>query len=428
MMTNIQRLKGTEIQNGQLVNANDINAELDQVVNKANELDDAVYQNKTFTGNKIFNGSTVFQQASTFNAGITLQNAPVVQSQLIHWGGTENNASSSVFEVNPPYAPVPLPDGYTVAFRVQDTPSNQATLNVKVGANASMPLVKDDGQRIRGLEVVNGETLVVIKSGTQFVRVGASQLPTAYMQLPIPEYVDGTTVRVYGWCAIRLANNQEDIEFLQTANISTATVGLNGLETGTVASNTWYTLKALRSLDGTSAGFVLGTASSNNDVTLGATVYKARRLPLTVRTDANGAILPFVVAGGWPYQPDIRYTTVKTGAYTTKLATEADTRILIAGTPNPTDPVTVACGAYVPTVSRIAHLCFQGVGGGGAQLYVLSAHDDNANTGYSLWNDPSNAVDRHYLSVALDGSRNIRYKATGGSWTVSVMGYTITTV
>jgi hypothetical protein len=253
-------------------------------------------------------------------------------------------------------------------------------------------------------------------------------LPTGYLFCPIPEYVDGNTVAMNGWFAARSSGNQRDIEFLSNTNVSTAITGLNGLETGVVAANTWYTLKAVRTYDNSSQGFVWSLNNSSADVTLGGTVYRVRALPFTVRTDANAVILPFVVAGGWPYQPEIRYTTVKTGAYTTKLATEADTRVLINGGGNWPNASTVACSSYVPSVSRIAHLALQGVGGGGAQFYLLSQHDADANTGMSQWNDPSIAQDRLYMTAYLDATRSFRYKTTGGGWTVAVLGYTITTI
>jgi hypothetical protein len=51
-MTNIQRLKSNTIQNGLLINADDFNVELDQLLNKANELDDAVYDSMGRHGNR----------------------------------------------------------------------------------------------------------------------------------------------------------------------------------------------------------------------------------------------------------------------------------------------------------------------------------------------------------------------------------------
>jgi hypothetical protein len=426
MMTNIQRLKTDGIQNGQLINADDVNAELNQLVNKANELDDAVYQNKTFTGNKTFNGTALFQQGVTLNSTLTLEGETVSQSQLVHWGGLDTGATTNIFEVSPPFAPVPLTDGYTVAFKVQGTPSTSAALSLKVGANAALPLLKDDGVPVLGMETSHNEVIMAIRNGTSFTRLGSLSLPAGYLSVPVPEYVDGTTVAMNGWCAVKSAGNQRDIEFTASALVSTATVGLNGLEAGVVAPNTWYTLKAVRSYDATSQGYVWSLNNSTADVTVGGTVYRVRALPFTVRTDANGAILPFAVVGGWPYQPEIRYTTVKTGFYTTKLATEADTRVLVNGSGGWPNPMTVACGSFVPSVARVAHLALQGTGGGGAQFYLLSQHDADANTGVSQWNDPSVAQHRLYMSTLLDSSRSFRYKTTGGGWTVAVMGYTIT--
>ncbi len=76
MMSNIQRLRQGQMQNGQLVNADDLNAEIDQLLNQSNTHDDLLLQNSTLTGNKVFaNSATVnqnltVQQTAQFNQSV----------------------------------------------------------------------------------------------------------------------------------------------------------------------------------------------------------------------------------------------------------------------------------------------------------------------------------------------------------------------
>jgi hypothetical protein len=428
MMSNIQRQKANAIQNGQLINADDLNVEFDQLVNKANELDDAIYQNKTLTGNKVFNGATAFQQSVSMNGSLTLEGAELKQSQQHHWAGDETGSNADIFQVDPDYAPTPLTDGYTVVFKVSGKPTATGTLSVAVGSNAALPLFKTSGGRVTGGHVADGELIVAKKLGDRFIHMNAERLPTRYMNVPIPEYFNGTTLRMTGWAAMKSADGREDIEFFLPSStvISTSTVGLNGLVSGPVSSSVWYYLKGAKSVDGTQAGYVLDTQLyDDNNITMNGVEYMVRRLPIAFRTQANGQMIPFTVTGGWPYQPRIEYTTGLTGFQqaATPTGTEVDLRVLIAGTASTNTLVT--CGALIPPTARVAHLCISGEGSQGT-LHLTTPHDGTGNRGQTFWNNPSLEANHYETTLLTDGARRFTYRSVGGAWYVTVRGYTTT--
>jgi hypothetical protein len=294
MMTNIQRLKSNTIQNGLLINADDLNVELNQLVNKANELDDALYQNKTLTGNKTFNGSATFQQDVTLNGTLTLN----ASRQLLQWGNTETGTSKNVFEISPTYAPNPLPEGYLVSFKVNETPDLGTALSLKVGANTALPIVKKQGQALTGQAVVHGEVLTVQKVGSCFWQVGAVTLPLGYLHTPVPRYVSARTINLNGEALGRSQSGLRDLGVNGNITINMDTTGLNGLApTSVLSPNTWYYLYLVDSGSSTtpSAGYVLHSASGTTNFTIATLDYHARQLPLAVKTDASSNLVPFKI-------------------------------------------------------------------------------------------------------------------------------------
>ncbi len=305
-MTNIQRLKSDTIQNGLLINADDFNVELDQLLNKTNELDDAVYQNKTFTGNKTFNGTTAFQQDVTVNGNLNLSG----NRQMIQWAGIETGASKHIFEVSPSYLPTPLPDGYTVSFKINETPDAWQPLSVKIGTNTALPLLKKGGQPVAGHTVVHGETITVQKIESAFYQVGGATLPLGYVHAPVPQYVSARTISVNGDAVARSANTLRDLAVTGNNTVSLDVSGVNGLSpTATLSPNTWYYLYMIDSGTSVSGGYLLHNAQGVQTFTIATVVYHARQLALAIKTDASSNILPFTLTQWAGRSSTLRYTT-----------------------------------------------------------------------------------------------------------------------
>ena len=406
-MTNIQRLKSNTIQNGLLINADDFNVELDQLLNKANELDDAVYQNKTFTGNKTFNGTTAFQQDVTVNGTLTLNG----NRQLIQWAGIEIGVTKHIFEMTPSYAPNPLPDGYTVSFKISETPDAWQPLSVKIGTNTALPILKKGGQAVGGHAVVHGETITVQKTGTAFYQVGGATLPLGYVHTPIPQYVSARTISMNGDAVARSNNTMRDLGVTGNITINMDSTGVNGLSpTAVLSPNTWYYLYMIDSGTTPSGGYLLHTSQGVQTFTIASVVYHARPLPLAVKTDASSNLLPFYIEQWNGRSATIRYATTF-NVYTDMQATQTLVGLITSAT-----YVTTSLSAYVPPTSTVATIMTYGRGVGGGWWRVPGTSPEYIwnllGGGYSLG-----------LNVLLNSSQAIDFKINGNGFDVAVTGF-----
>jgi hypothetical protein len=129
---------------------------------------------------------------------------------------------------------------------------------------------------------------------------------------PAPLYESSGAIRLKSGLRARNSTNQTDIELAADITLSLDSSGLNGLDTGTKAANTWYYVYLVkRNIDGTT-GAVFSTVNevSGGSITLPTGYDLKRQLPLAVRTDASSNIMPFYISTGWPYRPSIKYRVV----------------------------------------------------------------------------------------------------------------------
>jgi hypothetical protein len=406
-MTNIQRLKSNTIQNGLLINADDFNVELDQLLNKANELDDAVYQNKTFTGNKTFNGTTAFQQDVTVNGTLNLSG----NRQLIQWAGTETGATKHIFEVSPSYAPTPLPDGYTVSFKINETPDAWQPLSVKIGTNTALPILKKGGQPVAGHTVVHGETITVQKIDAAFYQVGGATLPLGYLHTPVPQYVSARTISVNGDAVARSANTLQDLAVTGNNTVSLDVSGVNGLSpTATLSPNTWYYLYMIDSGTNVSGGYLFHNAQGVQTFTIATVVHHARQLPLAIKTDASSNILPFYLEQWNGRSATIRYATTF-NVYADMQATQTLVGLIASAT-----YVTTSLAAYVPPTSTVASIMTFGRGIGAGWWRATGT------TPEYIWNLLGNGYSLG-LNVMLNSSQAIDFKINIYGFDVAVTGF-----
>jgi hypothetical protein len=105
------------------------------------------------------------------------------------------------------------------------------------------------------------------------------------------------------------------------------------------APNTWYHLYAVG--NGTTGNFLLSTRNTAASETLSdlpSGYTRQRQLAISVRTDASGNLLPFMIAQGWPFNPLVVY-----GVEAYNILSGSATSFTVAGT-----------GNYVPPTSRLA--------------------------------------------------------------------------
>lgn len=115
-------------------------------------------------------------------------------------------------------------------------------------------------------------------------------------------YVNGLTLANFSTTVLAIApgiardlSNTNDIVMNSAAHVSTLSVGLNALDTGTIAPNLYYAVYVIA--DSTSyhpTGFILSLNTINPILPLGYDMY--RRIGW-IRTDGSSHILPFIATG-----------------------------------------------------------------------------------------------------------------------------------
>lgn len=202
------------------------------------------------------------------------------------------------------------------------------------------------------------------------------------------------------------------------SNISLAatmtTAGLNGLDTGTEAASTWYSIWVGHNPTTDVKGTLLSTASARSGLTLthgSLSGFTRWRRVGWVKNDASSNYLRF-------QQFDNQC------AYQTTDGSGLILRVLNAD--RTTSMTAVACAGVVPVTSRNAHLhCITAPTGGTGALAIGSKSTDG---GFNVTSGVAAAADmREALWMRLDASQQFFAKftgtATGGGNTIDVLGY-----
>lgn len=109
-----------------------------------------------------------------------------------------------------------------------------------------------------------------------------------------PQFLTTTTIRVFPNTRVLDSTGTTVIEVPSNRTISTGSLGALGLDSGTVASNTWYWPYLIQGESGVSA--LLSTNATTPTLPSGYT--KFARLPCPVRTmPSSTALMPFVYQG-----------------------------------------------------------------------------------------------------------------------------------
>lgn len=162
-------------------------------------------------------------------------------------------------------------------------------------------------------------------------------------------WASNTTLTVASGIA-RDSTNVYDMQNKNTITVSTAFSGVNGLDTGTVAANTWYAVYLIydtsRQLP---AATVLSTSASQPRMPSASNVtYSAFRRVGWVRTDGSSNLLNFVQAGTQTsrfYQWDASRSVLAGGSATTFTAVN-----LSAGAPAQQNEVALTL-QYTPSAA-----------------------------------------------------------------------------
>lgn len=382
-MSQISRLRDAEISNGNLINADDIDAELNQLVAESNGQDTRLTNietaNLTISGTKSFSS--------------------VVKMDEIQ----ERSAEAGVIIES-----VKLKDG---SLRLEQKPGFYCSSNGEIGY--------DSTEHVYRLQVNNVSKYLVHEGNPVLYKGGITG--------PAPIHTSGSTLTLKTGLRARNSTNATDIELTSDITLSLDSSGLNGLDTGSKANHTWYYVYLVKRSVSGATGVVFSTANeaAGGSITLPTGYDLKRQLPLAVKTDASSSILPFYITVGWPYRPMIKYRMTIQPINVTPTAGQPN--VLDGGTATTYTDVLLA--NYVPPIST------QAVLRGG--IYQISATNK-----YGYIRKKGSSVDEFILCnaagktyaeyeaeiVETDANQIIQYRMTDATsaMDLNVQGYVVT--
>ena len=399
-MSQISRLHESQITNGNIINADDLNGELNQLVNESNNQDTRL--------------TAVESEATTLSGVKTFSNIPVLPAsdptsgnEAVRKAYVDSALNGLIIAPPPAYessSTLSIPRFSVSRDTGIITKSTATTVNIaSSGLNGTA-----QSENLTGTVSVTSGSATVTGSGTTFTS----------------DFQVGDVIAVSGAQNRRITTISSDTSLAVESNFSATVSGAN-FKRGGEAPSSWYYLYVIT--NGTTPGLILSTRNVAGGDALSdlPTDYdEARQLPFSLRNNDSSNILPFFVGSGWPYRPKIVYRNYE---YQT-----APYAVLTNGTA--TSHTTVDLSSLIPPISKAAHLfCSVTLNSTGVIGYIRTPGSGATNgmqigtTGHS----PSLAASYQDIDeFETSNSQTIEYKSSGsqGRINIDVRGYTITEV
>jgi hypothetical protein len=381
----IERLRLPQIQNGLEINADDINAEFDQLVDQSNE-------------------------HYTEIVGVKAK-----ANSLANYLG-DLTASGGAISSSPVGLTLPLADGFEVTFRLTTQVATGTALSLNLGGAGAWNILAQSGQIMRGEDIKANEVLKLVKRGTNWheMNSGRGLFPEGYINMPAPTYSTARRVAINGTASLASADGSLNIRIFGNKLLDLDVVGLGGrAHAVSLSPNTWYYAYAVSLADGTSQDYAWSTSDSQSTLTIGGVSYKARQIPLAVRTDASSNILPFYMVSWEGRSSHTRYSTQLNGTNAGLAGSPTLIGLVSSGTYS-----AFSLASFVPPPSRVGTLFVYSRGGGGV---LFRTTGDTNEYIYDL----AGAVQSRELTILTDSSQSIDARVTVNGVDLAVTGYTI---
>lgn len=453
-MAQISRLKDEEIQNGNLINAGDLDAEFSQLVSESNSQDTRLTALEsgtlTISGVKTFSsnlkaagidesvvGDGVSVESVLLTNGVSVLDArqdvssiDTSTDEVVFASAHAQTTGTAISFETTGTLPSPLSEGtiyyarstastkITVHPTASDASANTNKVNLTTSGTGEHIMLCDPASPSDGSVWYNRTTDVfkAAQDGSvkQILLEGDAGFPTRYRGGPPVTYTSASTVTIPSGCQCRDKADTYDIVFSSSAAVSLASSGANGLDTGSEATSTWYYLYAIA--DSTGVHSPAGLLSTVNEAVTGSITLPSgydvkRQLPIAIRNNSSGDIIPFDITGGWPDSTIVTYRVPFT-------PTDTTTRVLSAGTA--TTYTAVSMASFIPpnSASLFAYLSATS---GGPWIYLRTTGQTNE------WLLVPASISGYFgfgvYNLVPDSSSQIDYKLSSGSLSINVMGY-----
>jgi hypothetical protein len=392
----LQRLRQDNIQDGLEIVADDLNVEFNQLVDGNNDLDERL---ETAEGS--------------------------ILNKTVQWlGSLSGNALTATIQ----NAPTTIPNGFEVSLHVASKVAVNTPFTLALNTFGVKPVKKAGGLPVTGRDLAQGSLAKLQYYVDSWYLLNDTRLSMGYFSVPTPEYSGSTSVSLNGAASFRDRNNQVDIHLSDVGRVVNLSSGnaLNGrAETGAVSNNSFYHLFGVMSDDLSQSGYVLSLNASATTFTLGGVTYSnVRRLPLSVKTNASGAILPFMVEHWSGAYSTIQYLTNfwRNPNDSGQLPTANET--VVDGNRAPTSNafVSIACAEFVPAGAKYARINLSCAGAAVGRV----RHASGGVMDFQASGEQYDAQDLAITPwVELSASRGFDLKvlATSGPVTSSVFAY-----
>lgn len=384
-MSQISRLKDAEIANGNLINADDIDTELNQLVAESNS------QDTRLSG--LESGAMTIAGTKSFSSPVKADN---IEERSVEAGVT--------------IEAVTLKDG---SIRLAQQAGFTGSTNGEIGYDSTSHVY-----RLR----VNSVSKYMIHEGNPVLHKNG-------ITGRVPLYESASAIKLKAGLSARDSTNGTDIELAADITLTLDTNGLNGLDTGSKSANTWYYVYLVKRVIDDTTGAVFSSVNEvgGGTITMPAGYNLKRQLPLAVRTDASSNILPFYISTGWPYRPSVKYRLTIMPLGQTPAAGQPN--VLDGGTASSYTDVSLA--GYVPPIST------QAIMRGG--IYQISNYSrfgyirkKGSTVDEFMVHNPSGRTSTEYEAeiVETDTNQIIQYRMSDSAsgMDLNVAGYIVTEV
>lgn len=402
-MAQLSRLRETEISAGNIIVAEDIEAEFDQIITESNSQDTRLTSIEsgtlTITGTKTFGTIPILPASDPTTDNQAVRKAYVDTTVAATGRHKYNNSAPPVYAST---------STFTVAW-----------FDVRNSA--------DDGY-------ISKETSTTVDISTTGINGVAQSADLAGTVSSSGTTVTGTSttfqtdfqvgdVIVSGAQARRITNITDD-DTLTIASAFSPDLSGATYKRGGEAPSTWYYLYAIT--DNTTPGLILSTrnvAGGDTLVDLPSGYDDYRQLPFAVKNNGDSDFLPWVVGMGWPYRPFIKYMLTGLG----NQLTAATTSVLSASN-GATTYTDVDCSSFIPPISTMGYFNTIFTRSATATHYVRPDGSSADEEGFVTSND-SSIVQRSYF-MPTSSSQVIEYKAgTSNTFSgITVAGFVVTEV